>query len=303
MRRDLIPAFLFALAIGAGIIAPSVAAPPSQQGPIPFVPHFTDTDRADMKRISEYLNTLQSVQGRFVQVGASGKSEQGTFYLRKPGRVRFEYEKPSPNLVIADGTTVAVENTALHTTDRYPLGNSPLRLLLSQNIDLARDSRISALKREAGAISMTARETSGPAAGSITLVFSDSGGSLELRQWNVVDAQGARTSVVVNEMRQVADLRCAALHSPHAQAPSRRRHPMRPQAGRRSCFSHGGRKIHRRGARWLGRLARADSGAEPAAEAGGHPRFRRRTLVHRIDLQHRAAPLWRSAGAPAHAAR
>jgi len=209
MRRDLIPAFLFALAIAAGALVPASAAPPSQAGPIPFVPHFTDTDRADMKRISAYLNTLQSVQGRFMQVGADGKSQQGAFYLRKPGRVRFEYEKPNPNLVIADGTTVAVENTALHTTDRYPLGNSPLRLLLSQNIDLSRDSRISALKREPGAISVTARETSGPAAGSITLVFSDSGGSLELRQWNVVDAQGARTNVVVNEMRQVAEIPAA----------------------------------------------------------------------------------------------
>jgi outer membrane lipoprotein-sorting protein len=209
MRRDLIPAFLFVLAMTAGAFAPAGAAPPTQQAPIRAVPHFTDADRADLQRISAYLNTLQSVQGRFVQVGADGKAQQGTFYLRKPGRVRFEYEKPNPNLVVADGTTVAVQNTALHTTDRYPIGNSPLRLLLSDKIDLTHDDHVAALKHEPGALSLTAREASGPATGTITLTFADSGGSLELRQWNVVDAQGGRTNVVLNEMRQVAEIPAA----------------------------------------------------------------------------------------------
>ena len=100
--------------------------------------------------------------------------------------MRFEYQKPNPNLIIADGATVAVQNADLHTTDRYPLGNSPLQLLLSDNIDLSNDSRISAVKHDEGALSMTARDTMGR----ITLSFADSGTSLELRQWEVVDAQG-----------------------------------------------------------------------------------------------------------------
>jgi outer membrane lipoprotein-sorting protein len=206
MRRDPIPALLFALAMTAGVSAPAMAAPPSQNAPIRAVPHFTDADKADLQRISVYLNTLQTVQGRFMQVGADGKSEQGSFYLRKPGRVRFEYEKPNPNLIIADGTTVAVQNTALHTTDRYPIGNSPLRLLLSQTVDLTKDDHVSALKHEQGALSLTAREASGPAVGTITLTFADSGSSLELRQWSVVDAQGSHTTVVLNDMRQVTEI-------------------------------------------------------------------------------------------------
>jgi outer membrane lipoprotein-sorting protein len=169
-------------------------------------PNFSDSQRADLNRISAYLNTIKSVQGRFMQVNGDGKTEQGTFYLRKPGRVRFEYQKPNPNLIIADGTTVAVENVALKTTDRYPIVNSPLRLLLSDNIDLANDSHIAAVKHEQGALSVTARDNAGPATGSITLVFADSGGSLELRQWDVIDAQGARTTVVLNEMRQGAEI-------------------------------------------------------------------------------------------------
>jgi outer membrane lipoprotein-sorting protein len=122
---------------------------------------FSEADRADLKRVSTYLNTLRSVQGRFTQVNSDGKTVQGQFYLKKPGRIRFEYDKPNPTLVVADGTTLAVLNGSLKTTDRYPITNSPLRLLLSDNMDLSLDPRVSAIKHEEGAILVTARESSG----------------------------------------------------------------------------------------------------------------------------------------------
>jgi outer membrane lipoprotein-sorting protein len=167
---------------------------------------FSPAELAELKRISIYLNSIKNVQGKFLQVAASGATDQGTFYLRKPGRVRFEYNKPNPNLIVADGTTVAVENSQLKTTDRYPLINSPLSILLSDNVDLTRDTRVVAVKPEQGLLSVTAREDKGPAQGSITITFTDSGSTLELRQWEVLDAQGSRTAVIVNEMRQVADI-------------------------------------------------------------------------------------------------
>lgn len=175
---------------------------------VPQVPrvNFTEAQRTELKRISEYLNSLKSVQGHFLQIDASGKTARGDFYIKKPGRVRFEYERPNPNLIIADGTTVAVENSALKTTDRYPLLSSPLRLLLSNDVDLAADPRITALTKEQGALNVTATERNGPATGRITLTLADSGANLELRQWEVVDAQGTRTVVSVNDMRQVADI-------------------------------------------------------------------------------------------------
>src|SRR5258707_42911 len=137
------------------------AASPAHEGARPLAPHFSDAEKADLQRISTYLNSIKSVQGRFLQIGGDGRQELGNFYLKKPGRVRFEYQKPNPNLVIADGATVAVQNANLHTTDRYPLGNSPLRLLLSDNIDLNGDSRVTAVKHEPGALSITARVTMG----------------------------------------------------------------------------------------------------------------------------------------------
>jgi outer membrane lipoprotein-sorting protein len=206
MRRFTLVSVAAAFALAVAAPSSLRAAAPSHEGAGPVPVHFSDAEKADLQRVSAYLNSLKSIQGRFTQIAGNGRSVQGTFYLRKPGRVRFEYEKPNPTLIVADGTTVAVMNANLKTTDRYPLLNSPLRLLLSDNIDLANDSHISAIKREQGALTVTARENAGAAIGRVTLSFADSGSSLELRQWDVVDGAGSHTAVAVNEMREVADI-------------------------------------------------------------------------------------------------
>jgi outer membrane lipoprotein-sorting protein len=167
---------------------------------------FTAEQKADLRRVSDYLNGMRSLTGHFLQIGPDGTPQEGTFYLKKPGRLRFEYNKPSPVLVIADGSTIAVTNSKLRTTDRYPLLNSPLRVLLSDDVDLSSDSRIGGITREPGAMSVIARQASGPAQGQITLTFADSGSALELRQWEVLDAQGMRTIVVVNDLKLGVDL-------------------------------------------------------------------------------------------------
>jgi len=202
MRRILRPSLIAAFFLAASVYG-TVHGAPFQAPPMT---HFSESDKADLQRISAYLNSLQSIEGHFLQIAGNGKSEQGTFYLKKPGRVRFEYQQPNPNLIIADGKTVAVQNSALHTTDRYPLLDSPLRLLLSDNIDLGNDRHITALTREPGALSVIAEERNGPATGRVTLTFADTGGTLELRQWEVVDAKGAHTRVVVSDLHSVADI-------------------------------------------------------------------------------------------------
>ena len=206
MRRSVFLSVAAALALAVSAPASLRAAAPSHEGAGPVAVHFSDAEKADLQRVSAYLNSLKSVEGRFTQIAGNGKSTQGTFYLRKPGRMRFEYEKPNPTLIVADGTTVAVMNASLKTTDRYPLLNSPLRLLLSDNIDLTKDSHISAIKREQGALTVTARENAGAAIGRVTLTFANSGSSLELRQWDVVDGAGSHTAISVNGMREAADI-------------------------------------------------------------------------------------------------
>src|SRR5579864_6742100 len=143
--RKFLAAALFA---GSALTASDVmAVPPTAPSPR----HFSPTDTADLQRASTYLNGLQSIEGNFVQLSADGRSARGTLYLKKPGRIRFEYDKPNPTLIVADGTTVAVENSQLRTTDRYPVGNTPLRLLLT-NVDLANDPHVVSVQHQPGVL-------------------------------------------------------------------------------------------------------------------------------------------------------
>lgn len=172
----------------------------------PAPPVFTMEQRVDLRRISDYLNSVHSMTAHFIQIGPDGTPTEGTLYLKKPGRMRFEYNKPSPLLVIADGSTLSVSNTQLRTTDRYPIFNSPLRVLLSDEVDLSADSRISRVRSEQGALSVTAKQENGPAPGEITLTFADLGGSLELRQWEILDAQRQRTMIVLRDIQMGVDI-------------------------------------------------------------------------------------------------
>ncbi len=186
MRRNLTNFLL------AGLLAatPSMAA------------DFGPEDSEALARISDYLNGIESAEGRFFQIGPDGSTDEGTFYLRKPGRVRFEYAAPNPNLIVADGSTIAIENSDLKTLDRYPLIDSPIRLLLSDDVDLTTDPRIASVRREPGALSFTAVQEDGMVPGEITIEFIDSGTGLELRQWEVIDAQGLRTIIALTEFRE-----------------------------------------------------------------------------------------------------
>lgn len=193
--------FVAALLAGVAVAGPAQAAPPLA----PAAPHFSAAEVADLQRASSYLNSLQSMEGSFVQLAPDGRTARGTVYLKKPGRVRFEYDKPNPTLIVADGTTVAVENTNLHTTDRYPLGNTPLRLLLT-NVDLASDPHVASVQHQPGVLAITAEEKNGPETGRVTMNFADTGNTLQLSYWDVVDGKGEHTTVSVSGLHSVADL-------------------------------------------------------------------------------------------------
>jgi outer membrane lipoprotein-sorting protein len=161
-------------------------------------------DVTDLNKISAYLNTITSLQASFVQVGPNGELDQGTIYARKPGRLRFEYAPPSPYLIVSDGTTIAVANQKLRTVDRYPLIDNPLSLILRESVDLTKDSRITAVERQAGTLRITATEKTGPVKGQVTLIFAYP--ATELRQWIITDAQGLQTMIALKNMKTEVQL-------------------------------------------------------------------------------------------------
>lgn len=156
-------------------------------------------DARDLIRISNYLSGISTMQGSFVQVGPDGDASEGTFYLRRPGRVRFEYRPPNPTLIVADGTWVAVRDTRMNTLDRYPLGQTPLDILLSDRVDLRNAGVVQAIDRSGSQMRVTAVDPDNPGQGSITMVFNNN--PLELTQWVVRDAQGLTTTVALSNTR------------------------------------------------------------------------------------------------------
>jgi outer membrane lipoprotein-sorting protein len=192
MRR-LILALMFCLSAGA---APAADFAQTTQ------PRFTPADQADLDRISTYLNATQALKGSFVQIGPEGQVDEGLFYIQKPGRMRFEYAAPNPTLIVSDGSTVAVINKRLNTTDRYPIWTTPLSLILSDDVDLKKNPAIIGLAHQDGQLVVAARSHSSRATGNITLVFSEP--DIALRQWTVIDAQGLTTTVSVRDLKPEA---------------------------------------------------------------------------------------------------
>ncbi len=165
---------------------------------------LSETDKATLDKVSAYLDSIRTMEGQFVQIGPQGQIDQGRFYIEKPGKIRFEYAPPYPVLIVSDGTTVFVRNSRLHTVDHYSLADTPLQLVLGNDIDLKRRAEIVGVEHQKNALVISARSHSSRAQGNISLVFSEP--DLELRQWTVVDAQGLSTTTVLRDVQQDVSL-------------------------------------------------------------------------------------------------
>ncbi len=159
---------------------------------------LSDADRTELDQISAYLNGMTTLKGGFVQIEPSGGVEEGKFYISKPGKMRFEYNPPSPTLIVSDGRTVAVANKRLNTIDRYPLSDTPLGIILNDKIDLRHNPALVSVEHQQGTIVIGLRTSSNRTNANIALVFAEP--EFELRQWTVIDNQGLTTTVALRDM-------------------------------------------------------------------------------------------------------
>jgi outer membrane lipoprotein-sorting protein len=160
---------------------------------------FSAQDKADLARIEAYLNGLKTLKARFLQIAPDGASSGGTAWLERPGRMRFQYNPPSPLLLVASGTLLVFHDSQLKQTSNIPLSATPLGLLLQDNLKLSGDVTVTAISRQPGQIQVTLVRTASPADGSLTLVFADN--PLVLRQWSVVDQQRRETRVTLYDVQ------------------------------------------------------------------------------------------------------
>ena len=162
------------------------------------VPAFAE--KIPLDQISAYLNGLQTAQADFTQVNADGSISTGKVYIKRPGRVRFEYSSDK-TLVMASGGQVAIFDPKSNMgPEQYPLSKTPLNLILAETVDLARAKMVVGHTADDKTTSVTAQDPEHPDYGTIKLVFTAK--PTELRQWVITDDSGGQTTVILGEMKK-----------------------------------------------------------------------------------------------------
>jgi outer membrane lipoprotein-sorting protein len=177
---------------------PAKSAPrPSQRPSTPAGEAAAPITAAEaVRRANAFLDSAQVMTADFVQIAPDGKRSEGKLYVQRPGRMRFQFAPPDRLEIVADGRSVAVRDQKLGTQDLYFIGQTPLKFLLSDHIDIARDTQIQNVSSDANAVAITIvdKATFGGSA-TITLLFDPA--SFTLKQWTVLDSQGLQTVVTL----------------------------------------------------------------------------------------------------------
>lgn len=157
-------------------------------------------EKLSLGEISGYLNGFETATGEFTQINDDGTISTGKIYIKRPGRVRFEYNPPEEVLVIADGTRVGVIDGKSNTgPEAYPLHRTPLKIILARNVDFSKERMVTGHASDGKTTTVQAQDPENPDYGSIELVFT--GGPVELRQWVIDDSAGSRTTVVLGDLK------------------------------------------------------------------------------------------------------
>lgn len=164
-----------------------------------------DRQKALVDKVSNYFKDLTTLKGRFVQINSDNKRMRGKFYVKRPGRFRFDYARPSRQIVISDGRYLAVQDLDLNNEDRVALDQTPFRLLLRSDVNLIRDARIMEVQESDDMIILGLEDKDPDSPGQIRLFLSRKP-HLELKEWVTRDAQGLKTRVEVSNLEKSVDL-------------------------------------------------------------------------------------------------
>ena len=147
-----------------------------------------------LQKVNAYFRDLPDIKGTFVQTTADNKRSRGKFYVKRPGRFRFDYAAPSKLVIVSDGQYMAVQDHDLNSDDRYQLEQTPFRVLLQKDVNLVRDARILQVQEVDDVIVLSLQDKSPDSPGRIKLFLAKKP-NLELREWVTTDAQGLDTRI------------------------------------------------------------------------------------------------------------
>ncbi|MBS1087913.1 LolA family protein [Gluconobacter wancherniae] len=192
MNRSILRASLFALALSPMMALPSAAfaqAVPAQLRP---------ADQGWVARVQDTLASITTLQARFLQTAPDGKTTSGTATLSRPGRMRFDYDSPSPLLLVANNGRVVFQDRSVGQVTTIPLDRTPLGLLLRPDLHLSGDVTVTGFEHTSGQLHVTLERSDNPGEGNLTLLLSDS--PLALLGWIVQDAQGRSTRIALSDV-------------------------------------------------------------------------------------------------------
>jgi len=158
-----------------------------------------------VQKVSDYFASLQSLKGDFVQIGADKKRMKGKFFVKRPGRFRFDYSLPSRQIIVSDGEYLAIQDLDLNNEDRVALDQTPFRLLLRKDVDLLRDAKITEVQQADDLIVLGIEDKSPDSPGRIKL-FLATKPNMELKEWVTTDAQGLDTRIELSQLVKADDL-------------------------------------------------------------------------------------------------
>ena len=158
-----------------------------------------------VQKVNGYFNQMADMKGLFVQTNADNKRTRGKFYVKRPGRFRFDYNPPSRLVILSDGKHMAIQDLDLRTDERIDLDYTPFRVLLRKDVDLLRDARILEVGEVDDVIVLALQDRSPDTAGRIKLFLAKKT-ELELKEWITTDAQGLDTRVELTEVSKAQDL-------------------------------------------------------------------------------------------------
>ena len=148
---------------------------------------------ASVQELTSFMNSFRSLQGEFVQTLSNGRAVKGIFYISKPGKMRFEYEPSYPILFVSNGNWVTIKYLKKGTGDQYPLSQTPLRMVLSDKVDLLKEAKILGIEDKDGRTIVSLEDRKDLVSGHMILYYNRDTKSLE--KWVVVDGKGRKTTV------------------------------------------------------------------------------------------------------------
>ncbi|MEZ0496216.1 outer membrane lipoprotein carrier protein LolA [Sphingomonas sp. IW22] len=181
-----------ALSLGVAVVSPVVAVPATAQA-----------QTGDLAAVQAHLRAVDSMTAAFSQTDRAGKVLNGTLTLKKPGKIRFQYEKGVPILIVGDGKAIWFLDYSVGQRSRWPIADSPLGVLIDPNRDIARYAKV-VPSSSPDVLSVEAYDPKRPEYGRITMIFqrqASAPGGLMLQGWVALDSQKNRTTVRLSNQR------------------------------------------------------------------------------------------------------